>query len=137
MAKQMTERRVALALIASVLMFAGWVLAIVPAFRDLAGVIVVLVLGLLLFALVLIPAGMEALYPERPRRDGKRGLGSALIAVVPAVALIVLTAYVMPIAPIFAVLAIFAEVLGIALYLGDWYAGQRDSGSGSSTATSM
>lgn len=124
-AKRITEGRVALALIASVLMFAGWVLAIVPAFHDLAGVVVVLILGLLLFALVLIPAGMDVLYPGRPRAGAKRGLFAAVLAVLPAVALIVLTAVVMPIAPIFAVLAIAAEVLGIALYLWDWYTGQR------------
>ncbi|HEX6800359.1 MAG TPA: hypothetical protein VF116_21790 [Ktedonobacterales bacterium] len=126
MAQQITDRRIVLALIASVLMFAGWVLAIVPAFHDLAGVVVVLILGLLLFALVLIPAGMDALYPERPSmRGAKRGLFAAVLAVLPAVALIVLTAVVMPIAPIFAVLAIAAEVLGIALYLWDWYTGLR------------
>lgn len=131
MAQRITEGRVALALVASVLMFAGWALAIVPAFHDLAGIVVVLVLGLLLFALVLIPAGMDALYPERPKRGSKRGLGAALIAVLPAVALIVLTAVVMPIAPIFAVLAIVAEVVGIALYLWDWYSGtQRTAGAG-------
>lgn len=128
-AKRITEGRVALALIASALMFAGWVLAIVPAFQDLAGVIVVLILGLLLFALVLIPAGMDALYPERPSaRGAKRGLFSAILSVLPAVALIVLTAVVMPIAPVFAILAIAAEVLGIALYLWDWYHVQRSGG---------
>lgn len=128
MAQRITGGRVALAFVASALMFAGWVLAIVPAFHDLAGVIVVLVLGLLLFALVLIPAGMDALYPERPLRGEKRGIGAALIAVLPAVALIVLTAVTMPIAPAFAALAIIAEVLGIALYLGAWYAGRRSNG---------
>lgn len=129
MAKRITEGRIALAFVASVLMFVGWVLAIVPAFRDIAGVIVVLILGLLLFALVLIPAGMDALYPERPRHGAKRGLISAILSVLPAVALIVLTAIVMPIAPIFAILAIAAEVLGIALYLWDWYSGvQRAAG---------
>lgn len=132
MAKRITEGRVALAFIASVLMFAGWVLAIVPAFRDIAGIIVVLILGLLLFALVLIPAGLDALYPERLHRGAKRGLISAILSVLPAVALIVLTAVVMPIAPVFAVLAIAAEVLGIALYLWDWYAGQRGSGTAAS-----
>lgn len=125
MAKRITEGRVALAFIASVLMFAGWVLAIVPAFRDIAGIIVVLILGLLLFALVLIPAGLDALYPERLHRGAKRGLISAILSVLPAVALIVLTAVVMPIAPIFAVLAIACEVVGIALYLWDWYSGTQ------------
>ena len=123
MANQISGGHVALDLVASILMFAGWVLAIVPAFHDLAGVIVVLILGLLLFALILIPAGMDALYPERPVHGAKRGLLNALVSVLPAVALIVLTAIVMPIAPIFAVLAIAAEALGIALYLWDWYAG--------------
>lgn len=126
MTKRITEGRIAVAFVASLLMFVGWALAIVPAFHDLAGIIVVLILGLLLFALVLIPAGMDALYPERPpRRGAKRGLAAAIFAVLPAVALIVLTAVVMPIAPIFAILAIAAEVVGIALYLWDWYAGQR------------
>ena len=134
MAKRITSGRVALALIASVLMFSGWVLAIVPAFHDLAGVVVVLILGLLLFALVLIPAGMDALYPERlSMRGAKRGLFSAIVAVLPAVALIVLTALVMPIAPIFAILAIAAEVLGIAIYLWDWYSVQQGSGTGART----
>lgn len=126
MAKQITNRRVVLALAASILMFAGWVLAIVPTFHDLAGVVVVVILGLLLFALVLIPAGMDLFYPERPRPGTKRGLGRAILSVLPAVALIVLTAVVMPLAPIVAALAIAAEVLGIALYLWDWYSVQRD-----------
>ncbi len=135
MAKRIAEGRVALAFVASVLMFAGWVLAFVPAFHDIAGVIVVLILGLLLFALVLIPAGVDALSPERPRtRGAKRRLPSAIVAMLPAVALIVLTAIVMPIAPVFAALAIAAEVLGIALYLWDWYASQRSGGSGTTAS---
>ena len=123
-----TGGRVALALVASILMFTGWVLGIVPAFHDLAGIIVGLVLGLLLFAFVLMPAGMDALHPVGSRRDAKRGLVTAILSVLPAVGLIMLTAAVMPIHPFFAFLAIAAEVLGIALYLWAWYTGQRGSG---------
>ena len=64
MANQATEWRVALALGASMPMFAGWVLAIVLAFHNLAQVAVVVVLGLLLFTLVFIPADLGAFHPR-------------------------------------------------------------------------
>lgn len=109
----------ALALTGSILMFLGWVLAIVPTFHDLANVWVVVLLALIAFAVVLIPPGVDIF--ARPGAPGqKRGLVPTLIAAVPAALLFIVAAAELPLSASVRALAIVLELVGMAVYLWAW-----------------
>jgi hypothetical protein len=102
-------------------MFVGWVLAIVPALHSIKHVIVILVVAVVGFALVLVPAGMELfLQPAQT----KRGPTAILIAVLPSAVLFLITVLVVPVAPVFRVLAIVAELAGMAIFIWSWVSAQ-------------
>lgn len=110
---------VAFALLGSLLMFIGWVLAIVPTFHDLASEWPVVVVALLAFGAILIPPGADIFY--RPGQPGqKRGLFPVLIAAVPAAVLFIVVVAVLPLAPLLRVLAVVLELIGMAIFMASW-----------------
>lgn len=113
---------IGLALIGSILMFLGWVLAIVPGFRGIKDVAVVIVVAIIGFGVVLIPAGMDLfLQPAQ----GKRNPAAILISVLPSAILFLITVFVIPMEPLIRVLAIVVEVVGVALYVWAWRSTHR------------
>lgn len=107
-----------LALLGSALMFAGWVLAIVPAFRHLQNVAIVVIVAVIGFALVLIPAGMDMMGAASGE---KRSLGTIVVSTIPAALLFLITVFALPLETVYRVLAILAELAGMALYLAAWW----------------
>ena len=109
------RRLILLALVASILMFCGWVLAILPAFTYLQNIVLVAVIALIGFGLVLIPAGLDFVwFPSRPNQ--KRGAGVLLISVLPGALLFLLTVAILPLSFVFRVAAVIIEFLGVAIY---------------------
>ncbi|MDQ2744255.1 MAG: hypothetical protein M3Z66_18445 [Chloroflexota bacterium] len=105
---------IGLALLGSLLMFAGWVLAIVPAFQHIHRVALVVVVAIIGFGIVLVPTGLDLFMAPGPGQ--KRGLGTLLVSLVPAVALFLITVIVLPLGAFFRGIAIASEFAGMALY---------------------
>ncbi|HET7035206.1 MAG TPA: hypothetical protein VFI42_05930 [Thermomicrobiaceae bacterium] len=121
----MTQRtpstgQLAWALAGALLMFAGWLLAILPAFRHLHRVWLVVVLAVVLYGLVLVPSSLD-IFTNRPRGNGKRGAGTLAISLVPALAIFVILVVVAPLSLLAGVLAIVVELAGMALYGWAWW----------------
>ena len=115
------RKLVLLALVGSILMFCGWVLAILPAFTYLQNIVLVAVIALIGFGLVLIPAGLDFVwFPSRPNQ--KRGAGVLLISVLPGALLFLLTVAILTISFAFRVAAVIIEFLGVAIYSRAWWA---------------
>lgn len=111
---------VALAVAGSLLMFLGWIVAIVPTFHDLRSVWPVVVIALIAFGVVLIPPGLDVFW--RPGEPGqKTGLFPVLIAALPAALLFIVAVGVLPLSTGLQVLAIALELGGIVVYLGAWW----------------
>lgn len=114
-------RLVVLALVGSILMFCGWVLAILPSFVHLQNIVFVVVIALIGFGLVLVPSGLDFVwFPARSNQ--KRGIGVLLISVLPAAVLFLLTVAILPLSLAFRVVAVVAEFLGMAIYSRAWWA---------------
>jgi hypothetical protein len=128
-----TVRPWVLALIGSMLMFAGWVLAIVPAFHDLHRVALVVGVAVVGFGLVLIPAGVDFLGNQTA---GKRGPRAIIVSMLPSVVLFFITVAVLPLSAIFRVLATICEIGGMAIYGGAWGVYPRGSSSASPQSSS-
>ncbi len=116
-------------LIGSILMFAGWVLAIVPAFHDLHHVGLVVAAAIIGFGLVLIPAGVNFLTSQPA--GGKRGPGTMVASMTPSAVIFFITVAVVPLGAIVRVLAILCEVAGMAVYGWSWWG--QSSGSANTT----
>ncbi len=115
-----SARLVVLALVGSILMFCGWILAILPSFQHLRNIALVVVVALIGFGLVLIPSGLDFIwFPARSSQ--KRGVGVLLISVLPAAMLFLLTVAILPISLAFRVVAVAAEFLGMAIYSRAWW----------------
>lgn len=112
-------------LISSILMFAGWVLAIVPAFQDLHRVGLVVAAAVIGFGLVLIPAGVNFL-TKRPE-EGKHGPRTIAVSMIPSAVIFLIMVAIIPIDAIFRVLAIVCEVAGMAIYGWSWWGHSRHS----------
>lgn len=110
-------------LIGSILMFAGWVLAIVPAFHHLHRVALVVAAAIIGFGLVLIPAGVHFLTSQS--EGGKRGPGTIVVSMLPSAVIFFITVAVIPLGAVFRVLAILCEIVGMAVYGWSWGAHSR------------
>lgn len=120
-------RLVTLALAGSILMFFGWIFAIVPSFQHLQNIALVVGIALIGFGLVLIPSGLDYFwFPARP--DQKRGIGVLLISVLPAAILFLLMVVILPISVVFRVIALVAEFFGMAIYSRSWWVFTRGRG---------
>ncbi|HZS94700.1 MAG TPA: hypothetical protein VFA78_07875 [Chloroflexota bacterium] len=117
-----------LALIGSILMFAGWVLAIVPVFHHAKDFILPLVLGIIGFGIVLVPAGLAFFATVREPAE-KRGVGVVIVSILPAAVLFVITVAAFPLAPLFRVLALVAEFIGMGAYGWAFWAYHRGAAS--------
>lgn len=115
-----SARLVALALVGSLLMFCGWIIAILPAFQHLRSIALVVVVALIGFGLVLIPSGLDFIWFP-PRSNQKRGIGVLLISILPAALLFLITAVILPISLAFQVIAVVTEFLGMAIYGRAWW----------------
>lgn len=104
-----------MALIGSILMFAGWVLAIVPVFHHVKDFILPLVFGIIGFGIVLIPAGL-AFFATAQEPSEKRGVGVVIVSILPAAVLFVVTVAAFPLPTLFRVLALVAEFTGMGAY---------------------
>jgi hypothetical protein len=100
-------------------MFAGWVLAIIPAFRHVQSIALVLVVAVGAFGLVLIPSGLDIF--QLPLADRGRGPMVLVISMLPAAGLFLATVLILPIGPGFRALAIVAECLGMGMYGWAWW----------------
>jgi len=110
-----------MALLGSILMFAGWVLAIVPAFHHFHRIAIIVIVAVIGFGVVLIPSGLDIL--GMPRDAGeKRGTVTLLVSMLPAAVLFVITVVVLPLAPVYRILAIVAEVVGMVAFAWAWRA---------------
>ncbi len=118
------------ALIGSLLMFAGWVLAIVPAFHHLGQLWLVLAIALVMFGLVLIPSGLD-FYFWPAASDSKRGIGAILWSMIPALVLMLFTVAVLPTAPIVRIVAIVVEIAGMGMYGWAWWMHRNPPGEAS------
>ncbi|HZU12682.1 MAG TPA: hypothetical protein VFB58_07565 [Chloroflexota bacterium] len=118
---------IGLAFAGSILMFIGWVLALVPAFRlkTHPEIVVPLVIAVIAFGVVLIPAGLQFL--GEPGR--RRGVSVVFASLVPAALLFILVVVFFPLQPGFRALAIVAEFLGLAGYGWAFYNYGRDTSS--------
>lgn len=114
MAQSSRPRVWTLALVGSILMFAGWMLAIVPAFHHLHRVALVVVVAVIGFGLVLIPAGIDVL--TRQPEGGKRGPRTIIVSMLPSAVIFFITVAVLQIDVVFRVLAIVCEISGMAIY---------------------
>jgi hypothetical protein len=109
-----------LAVAGSILMFLGWILAIVPTFRDLGSVWPIVLLALIAFAVVLIPPGVDLF--ARPATPGhKRGPIPVLISTLPAAGLFLITVFELPLAAGVRAAAIVLELVGMAVYVWAWW----------------
>ena len=118
------------AFVGSLLMFVGWLLAIVPAFQHLASVWPVIAIASVAFALVLIPSGLNFFYWPATS-DSKRGIGAILWSVIPALVLIVITVAILPIPPVVRILAVVAELVGMGFYGWAWWTHRNPPDAGS------
>jgi disulfide bond formation protein DsbB len=107
---------IGLALLGSILMFAGWVLAIAPAFQHVKHGEIPLILGGVGFGVVLIPLGLDFLGTPREETSEKRGKGTLVVSLLPAVALFVIVVAVFPLSTLFRILAVAVEFVGMAAY---------------------
>ena len=106
----------------ALLMFAGWLLAILPVFQHLHRVWLVVVVAVVLYGLVLVPSSLD-IFTARAR--GKRGAGALAISLVPALAIFVILVVVAPLSFGLAALALAVEVAGMALYGWAWWRFQQ------------
>lgn len=109
----------AIALLGSLLMFVGWVLALVPTFHHLSDEWPVVAVALIAFGAVLIPPGAD-LFNRLGQPGEKRGLFPVLIAVVPAALLYIVVVVILPLATGLRVLAVILELMGMAVFLVAW-----------------
>lgn len=107
------------ALLGSVLMFIGWVLAIVPAFHHIQRIALVLGVAVVGFGLVLIPLGLDLFLA--PASPAKRGLGTLLISMLPAVILYLIVVTVLPVGTVARVLSLLTELGGMLVYGWAWW----------------
>lgn len=107
------------ALIGSILMFIGWVLAIVPAFHHFKSIALVVVVAIVAFGLAIIPAGLDIFVPSQ-----KRGAATIIFSLIPAIIIFLVAAFVLPIGGIARLLAIISELAGMALYGWTWHTAQ-------------
>ncbi|CCF86196.1 hypothetical protein [Nitrolancea hollandica] len=120
-------RLVTLALAGSLLMFAGWIFAIVPSFEHLQNIALVVGIAIVGFGLVLIPSGLDFFW--FPGRSGqKRGIGVLLVSVLPAAILFLLTVIILPIGAAIRLVALVAEFVGMAIYSRSWWVFTRERG---------
>lgn len=108
-----------LAGVGSILTFAGWVLALAPAFHRASNVTLVVVFAVVGFGLVLVPAGLDIITPSRPDRKGRRM--SVVVAIIPALVIFGVVAATLPIGRGFLIAAIVAEVVGVLIYGWAWW----------------
>ncbi len=110
------------ALLGSLLMFAGWVLAIVPSFQHLNQVWLVTALVVVFFGLVLIPSGLDFFFWSAPADStSKRGVGVIVWSMLPALALMVIAISVLPTPLVTRILAIVTELVGMGLFGWAWW----------------
>ena len=108
----------ALALAGALLMFAGWLLAILPVFRNLRHLWLVVAVAVLVYGLVLVPSSLDIFVT---RRGGKRGPGTLAVSLVPAVVIFLILVFAEPLHAVASALAIAIELAGIAIYGWAWW----------------
>lgn len=109
----------ALALLGSILMLAGWVLAIVPTFRHVESIALVLAIAVAAFGLVLVPAGLDVF--RLPLADAGHGPAVVVASLLPAAALFLATVLTLPIGQVLRAVAVASESLGMGLYGWAWW----------------
>lgn len=109
-------RDMGLALLGSVLMFVGWVLAIVPTFHQVKDVILPVVLGIIGFGIVLVPAGLEFFGRSQEAPGEKRGVGVVFVSILPAAILFAIAVAAFPLSALFRILAVAVELIGMVAY---------------------
>lgn len=112
---------VGLGALGSLLMFAGWVLAVVPLFHHVREFLLPVVLGIIGFGIVLVPAGLD--FFGGPGR--KRGASVVIASMLPAAALFIIAVIAFPLTTPFRIAAVIAEFAGMAIYGWAFWSYQR------------